>query len=125
MTKETKGSHGMGIGLGIAALAAAAAGAYYLYGSDKAAKNRKQVKSWMLKMKADVMDEVENMKDLTEEAYDKVIDTVSQKYAELKNIDKEELAELAKRMKSHWKEIKEDISETVGGEMEKVGRKKK
>ena len=110
----------MGIGIGIAALAAAAAGAYFLYGSDKAATNRKQVKSWMLKMKAEVMDEVENLKDLSQEAYDTAIDKVSEKYSELKNVDKTELKALAARMKSHWKDIKEDISDTVGGEMKKV-----
>lgn len=113
----------MGIGLSLAALAAAAAGAYYLYGSDKAATNRKQVKSWMLKMKAEVMDEVENIKDLSQEAYDKAIDKVSEKYAVLKNIDKDELKALAQRMKFHWKEIKDDIDETVGKEMKKAEKR--
>ena len=57
-TPTPKSSHKMAIGVGIAALAAAAAGAYYLYGSDKSAKNRKHIKSWMLKMKAEVMDKI-------------------------------------------------------------------
>ncbi len=122
MSEENQ-SHKMGIGLSLAALAAAAAGAYYLYGSDKAATNRKQVKSWMLKMKAEVMDEVENIKDLSQEAYDKAIDKVSEKYAVLKNIDKDELKALAQRMKFHWKEIKDDIDETVGKEMKKAEKR--
>ena len=121
--KDRKSSHGVGKVLGIAALAAAAAGTYYLFGSDKSARNRRHVKSWMLKMKADVMDEVENIKDLTEDAYDKVIDQISEKYATAKNIDKDELAALAKRMKSHWKEIREDIKDTVGDEWEKAAKK--
>ena len=125
MTKEIKKEgHGIGIGLGIAALAAAAAGAYYLYGSDKSAKNRKHVKSWMLKMKAEVMDEVENLKEVTEDAYTKIVDKVSEKYAAVKNVDPEELKALGARMKSHWNEIKEDISETVSSEMEKPHKKK-
>ena len=117
---EKKHSHGLGIGVGIAALAATVAGAYYLYGSDKSAKNRKQVKSWMLKMKADVMDEVENVKDLSRETYDKTVDTVSKKYAQIKTVDTDELKALTERMKSHWKEIQADISETVGPEITKV-----
>ncbi|MDD5165284.1 MAG: hypothetical protein PHG25_01975 [Candidatus Pacebacteria bacterium] len=117
---EHKHSHALGIGVGIAALAAAAAGAYYLYGSDKSAKNRKHVKSWMLKMKAEVMDHVENMKDLSQNAYNKIIDEVSDKYSKIKDIDTDELKSLAERMKSHWKEIQADISETVGPEIEKV-----
>ena len=121
-TSEQKHSHGhgLGIGIGIAALAAAAAGAYFLYGSDKSAKNRKHVKSWMLKMKADVMDKVENIKDLSQHAYNKVIDEVGDKYSSIKDIDTDELKNLAERMKSHWKEIEEDIKETVGPEIKKV-----
>ena len=127
MIKKTKssGSHSIGIGLGIAALTAAAAGAYYLYGSDKAPKNRKHIKSWMLKMKAEVMDEIENMKDVSQDAYDNAIDKVSEKYATVKNIDTAELSALANRMKSHWKEIKEDISETVENELDKPAKSKK
>jgi hypothetical protein len=106
-----KSSHAVGIGLGIAALAAAAAGAYYLYGSDKSVANRKHLKSWMLHMKAEAMDEIENIQDLTEEAYDSTIDKVSAKYSKIKNVDAVELAELAKKMKSHWKEIEKDAKE--------------
>jgi len=117
---EQKHSHGLGIGMGIAALVATVAGAYYLYGSDKSAKNRKQVKSWMLKMKADVMDEIENVKDLSQETYDKTVDTVSKKYAQIKTVDTDELKALTERMKSHWKEIEADIKDTVGPEIKKV-----
>lgn len=119
MSKDTheeneKSSHGMSIGLGIAAVAAAAAGAYYLYGSDKAAKNRRMVKSWMLKMKAEVMDEIESAKEVSQETYSEAVDKISSKYSKLKDVDKKELADLVDRMKSHWKEIKEDIGETAG-----------
>ena len=115
MTKEIheNDSHALGIGLGIAALAAAAAGAYYLYGSDKAAKNRRMVKSWMLRMKAEVMDEIESAKEITQETYAEAVDKISAKYSKLKNVDKKELSDLADRMKSHWKEIQEDIAETA------------
>ena len=119
-TPTPKSSHKMAIGVGIAALAAAAAGAYYLYGSDKSAKNRKHIKSWMLKMKAEVMDKIENVKDLSKEAYDKTIDEVSKKYSQLKDIDQKELMRLAKRMKSHWKEIEADVKGSVGKEIKRV-----
>ncbi|MDE2188268.1 MAG: hypothetical protein KGJ35_00860, partial [Patescibacteria group bacterium] len=78
MKKETTKESGLStgsktaIGAGIAAFAAAAAGAYYLYGSRNAAKNRKAVKSWALRAKAEVMDEIEKMKDVTEPAYREV-----------------------------------------------------
>lgn len=119
-SKNKDNGHGMSIGLGLAALAAAAAGTYYLYGSDKSAKNRRNVKSWMLRMKAEVMDEVENIKDLSQDSYEKVVDTVSKKYASIKSIDVEELTDLAKRMKDHWRDIQEDVSKTTSKEMKKI-----
>ena len=115
-----KNSHGTAIAVGITALAAAAAGAYYLYGSDKAATHRKKVKSWMLRMKAEVMDEIETAKEVTQEAYEKTIDKVSKKYAQLKNVDKDELAELANRMRSHWKDIQGDLGDAAGIAKDKV-----
>lgn len=95
--------------VGLAALAAAAAGAYFLYGSDTATANRKKLKSWMLHLKADVMDKMETMKDVSESTYDKAVTEIAEKYAQMKDIDQEELAHLVKRLKSHWKDIKKEI----------------
>ena len=71
------------------------AGAYFLYGKD-GAKNRKKIRSWSLKMKADVMDQIEKLKDVTEESYSMVIDQVAEKYSKVKNIDLSELDALIK-----------------------------
>ena len=49
----------VGLGIGLTAAAVAAAGAYFLYGSKDANKNRKTVKSWMLKAKAEVLEQLE------------------------------------------------------------------
>ena len=94
---------------GIAALAAAAAGAYFLYGSPEAAVNRRNLKSWALRLKAEIMDEMENMKDVSQETYDTTIDKISTKYAAMKIIDQKELADTVKRLKSHWKDIKKEL----------------
>lgn len=96
------------IGMGVATLAAAAAGAYFLYGKD-GAKNRKKIRSWSLKMKADVMDQIEKLKDVTEESYSMVIDQVAEKYSKVKNIDLSELDALKADLKKHWKNIKRDV----------------
>ena len=99
----------LGVGAGIAALAAAAAGAYYLYGSTKGKANRKTVKSWMLKAKADVMDEIEKMKEVNEGAYREVVAKVAKKYQDIKGMDRAELAELVARLQGHWRDIKAEI----------------
>ncbi len=113
MANSNKASHPVAIGVGIAALAAAAAGAYYLYGTEKGPQRRRAMKSWMLKMKAEVMDEIENIKDLNEEMYKNAISKIADKYSKLKNIDAAEVMALAMRMKGHWKDISKDINQST------------
>jgi len=112
-TKKTESSHGAAIGLGLAAAAAAAAGAYFLYGSTKGPARRKAIKSWMIKMKGEVMEEIENMQDVTEEAYHKVVDKVKEKYALAKNVDMKELEAVTKTLKNHWKDIKKEVKKEI------------
>jgi hypothetical protein len=104
-----KESTGKAIGVGIAALAAAAAGAYYFYGSKEAKDNRRVVKSWMFKAKAEVMDEIARMKDVNEGAYKAAIVKVAKKYKDIKGMDRAELAALVARLQGHWKDIKGEI----------------
>jgi len=106
-TKNTSGS-GAGIGLGIAALAAVAAGAYFLYGKG-GDKRRAKVQSWMLKMRGDVLEKVEELKDVSKETYDQVIDEVKARYEGMKNVDMDELKDLTQELKGHWKNIKKQI----------------
>lgn len=106
-------SHALAIGAGLAAVAAAAAGTYYLYGPKKGAQHRKAIKSWTLKMKADVMDEIEQLKDLNEDLYKSAVAKVAEKYKTIKDIDSTEVFALAQRMQGHWKDIKKDINAGV------------
>ena len=57
----------LGIGVGLTAAAVAAAGAYFLYGSKGAAKNRKVVKSWAIKAKGEVLEAIEKAEDSTQD----------------------------------------------------------
>lgn len=98
------------IGLSLGALAAAAAGTYFLFGKNaKVVKARKQVKSWSLKLKGDVLEKLENVENITEDGYYKIIDDVSKGYKAIKTIDGLELMESVNDLKKHWKDIKKDI----------------
>lgn len=123
--KSNQSAHGVGITLGIAALAAAAAGAYFLYGSAKGPARRKALKSWMVKMKGEVMEEVEKMKEMSEEVYHAAVDKISEKYSEIKNIDQAELQAVVKRLKGHWKDIKKEAEKAVKTEARKIKAKTK
>jgi hypothetical protein len=109
LTTEQKFS--MGIGLTTAAVAAA--GAYFLYGSEKAAKNRKVVKSWALKAKAEVLEKLEDAKEMTTDEYEELIAVVAGTYEGVKGASKKDLKEFATEMQDHWKKI------------EKIGKTKK
>jgi hypothetical protein len=107
-TKKTKKQAGLstqqkvGLGIGLTTAAVAAAGAYFLYGSADAKKNRTKVKSWMLKAKAEVLETLEQAHEMTEAEYDKLIDTVSGAYSRLKDASKADIATFKREMKEHW-----------------------
>jgi len=103
--EEISNKQAVGIGVGITAAAVAAAGAFFLYGSKNAAKNRKAVKSWTLKAKAEVLEKIEQAKDMSREEYEQLIDTVSGAYKDVKNASKVDLSTFKKEMKEHWSNI--------------------
>lgn len=97
--------------LGIGAIAAAAAGAYFLYGTKEGAKKRTAIKGWMLKAKGEVLEKLEGLKDVSEENYNTILESVLNKYSSLKNIDKSDVDELVIDLKKHWKNIKKHLNE--------------
>jgi hypothetical protein len=95
----------IGLGVGLTAAAVAAAGTYFLYGSKGASKNRKVVKSWALKAKAEVLEKLEQAKQMSQEEYEQVIDTVGGVYAQVKDASKGDIAGFKKEMKEYWNKI--------------------
>jgi len=94
----------VGIGAGVAVLSAAA---YILFGPN-GKKNRKVIHGWAVKMKGEIIEEFENVKELTEPVYNKIIDKAQARYAKFNNVDKKELELLVKDIRKHWKTIKKD-----------------
>src|ERR1700722_1729018 len=93
------------VAVGAAALAAAAAGAYYFYGSDAATKHRRSMKGWMVKAKGEVMEQLENLTDVTQANYETAVAAVLNKYKQAKNIDPQELVALTGELQQAWKKI--------------------
>jgi len=111
MKKNTKKVIGIAaVGAGIAAASAAA---YVLFGPD-AKKNKKAIKGWAVKMKGEIIERLENAKELTEPVYNKVIDEVSKKYAKAKKVDAKEIEAIVKDIKKHWKAIAGTAKKTKG-----------
>ncbi len=95
----------LGIGVGLTAAAVAAAGAYFLYGSKDAAKNRKKVKSWSLKAKAEVLEALENAKEISEAEFKELVTGVTDTYGKVQKISKAEAAEFKAEMAKNWQDL--------------------
>lgn len=108
--KEVSTSQQVGIGIGLTAAAVAAAGAYFLYGSENAAKNRKTVKSWMLKAKAEVLEHLEDAKKMSREEFEEVVAGVVATYAGAKSATKKDLKGFAEEMMDHWDKLEGSVA---------------
>lgn len=102
---ELSASQKLGIGVGLTAAAVAAAGAYFLYGSENADKNRKKVKGWMLKAKGEVLEKLEDAKHITEEEFIALVDNVVSTYDKAQSLSKKEMKDFRQEMAENWQEL--------------------
>jgi hypothetical protein len=108
--KTTSQNSSVGVMLGLAGLAVAGiAGTYFLYGKD-GAKNRKKIKAWTLRAKADVLEKLEKAKEVSQESFHAVVDEITAKYAKVKDADPTDVEKFAKDLKKHWKDIKSELT---------------
>lgn len=120
MAKKIKKGGGAGKALAVGAgVAAVSAAAYLLFGPE-GKKNRKKIKGWAVKMKGEMIEKLENAKEITEPVYHKVVDEVSAKYAKLKNVDESDVAETVNEVKKYWKSLIKDMQP----KKKKVAKKK-
>lgn len=99
-----KSGNGLEVSLALAGLAAIAGGVF-LYGTDAGKKKRKEIKGWMLKVKGEVIEKLENLKEVNEANYHKIVDAVENKYKAVKSVAPEELAEVVADLRKSWKSI--------------------
>ena len=119
-----KESSNIGAKLGLAGLAVAGiAGAYFLYGKN-GTKNRKAIKTWTLRAKADVIEKLEKAKEVGQDTFESVVDEISSKYgAKMKDISTEDVAAFAKDLKKHWKDIKSELTPKAKPAAKKTAKK--
>lgn len=87
-----------------ASLAGLAATAYFFFGP-KGKKNQKHAKAWAIKMKGEVVENLEKAQEITEPIYHEIINTVAKEYAQGKKASQPEITALAIDLKKHWKSI--------------------
>lgn len=89
------------IGAGAIALAAAS---FYLFGPE-GKHHRKQAKGWMIKAKGEIIEKLEEAKEVSEPVYQSIVDSVTSAYANKNNITADELKEFTGRIRDQWKQI--------------------
>ncbi len=114
--KGLSGGQKVGIGVGLTAAAVAAAGAYFLYGSPNAAKNRKKVKGWALKAKGEVLEALEKAEEMTEKEFNALVASAASAYGKLSQVDKKDIVAFKKEMGEHWQKL----AKTAGGAKKKI-----
>ena len=102
----TKTGKMIGAGIGLAAIAAL--GTYFLHGA-RGEKNRQMIAGWILKMKGEVLEKVEEIKEINEKEYYKIVDEVSARYAKLEKVGAAELKNLTKDLKGAWKHLSKQL----------------
>lgn len=93
-------------GLGLAALAAL--GTYFLYGK-KNEHNREKISGWMLKLKGEVLEKVEEVKGLNEHEYYKIVDEITGRYRSMEKVGTEELNRLTMDLKGAWAHLGREL----------------
>ena len=97
----------LGIGVGLTTAAVAAAGAYFLYGSKDAPKNRSKIKSGILRAKAEVLETLENAQEITEDEFRDLVDSVVKTYSTVQSLSTKDLKEFKTEMVDNWGELVE------------------
>lgn len=102
----TKTEKVVGAGIGLAAVAAI--GTYFLHG-DRGAKNREVLAGWAFRMKGEVLEKVENLKEINKEAYYRIVDEAATRYARMERVSASELKHLAQELKGAWEHIAKQL----------------
>lgn len=121
--KEISPTQKVEIAVGITAAAVAAAGAYFLYGSKHAEQNRKKVKSWMLKAKAEVLDTLEKAQHMSKEEYEQLIEGVAVTYSSMKDASKGDINAFKNEMKDYWQHIEKKGKKMAMEAVKKAAKK--
>ena len=82
----------------------AAAGTYFLYGR-RGSKNRERIAGWTLQLKGEVLEQMEMLKDINQQAYNELVDETAKRYGRVKRVSSDELAHITDEIKSAWTHI--------------------
>jgi hypothetical protein len=83
-----------------------AVGGYFLYGP-KGREHRKALEKWVTQAKAEILKRMEQVQDITEEQYHKIVDEVTDKYSKVAEIGTEKASMAGSYFKRQWNKMRE------------------
>ena len=101
----TKKTNMVAAGAAAGAAAIAAAGAYWFYGAEGAAKNRKMVRSTLLKARAEVAEAVEKLQDIDKSQYLAIVEGVVKRYSTAAGVTEAEVGQMTRDLKAAWQHM--------------------
>lgn len=87
-----------------AGFAALAAGAYFFFGPE-GKKHQKKMKGWMVRMKGEVLERMEEAQEFSQPIYNEIVDAVAKTQAVAGKVPKAEILALAEDLKRQWRTI--------------------
>ena len=103
------GTHHGGGNIGaflLGALAATAIGGYFLYGPH-GAEHRKTVGKWVKSAKAEILKRMDQIQDVTEEQYGKIVDEVTDRYSAMAEVGQEKASQASAYFKRQWDKMRD------------------
>jgi len=106
--KNNKNSSLLSKGVVTGIAAAGAALLVFLYGTKKGKEERKKIKAWVSTLKEEITQRLESLKDINKEVYDKVVDEVSEKFTQIKDLSQGEIEVVKQTLKNGWEDMKKE-----------------
>lgn len=98
--------------MAIGGVAATVAGAYYLYGSREGQAVRKNMSAFAVKMKGEMLEGLEKLKEVSEPKYKELVKKVEEKYAKAK-ADNPEFKKVIGEISSVWGKMKKEVNAEI------------
>lgn len=111
-------------GLGLGALVAGVAASYYFAGTE-GKKRKKNLEKWSEKAKAEMLEKLKQMGEVSKQAYEQAAKQIVQKYKDSQTISPTELSKFGKELMNHWKSISKKISNVKKPTTKKPSKKSK
>jgi hypothetical protein len=78
----------------------------------------------MVKMQAEVAEKMEDMKEVSADKYNDIVEQVSKKYSKIKNIDADMVEKEVARLKKEWKNMSASMKTAPKKKSTKISTKK-